>query len=114
MGIEYRIKFEVPKNYSPQGLFKKLPSPIYRETMREIYSYSIAEDGFFFLDSLVDRVIASVAFRLFVDEALRYSQAVVIVESENLWASVRHGRGLWHVQRSIARSGVSCWLERIE
>jgi hypothetical protein len=81
VGIEYLIQFEVPPDYSPQGLFKKLPSPIHRETMREIYNYRIDKDGFYFLDSLVDKAVASVAFRLFVDEALSHAESVQITEA---------------------------------
>jgi hypothetical protein len=81
MGIEYRIQFQVPSNYSPQGLFKKLPSPIHRESMQEIYNYRIERDGFYFLDSLVDRAVASIAFRLFVDEALSHAESVQIAEA---------------------------------
>jgi hypothetical protein len=81
MGIEYRIKFAVPPGYSPEGLLRKLPSPINRETMQEIYAYTIEEDGFYFLDSLVDREVASVALRVLVDEALSHSQSVQVDEA---------------------------------
>ena len=38
MGIEYKIKFNVPENFNPSALFKKLPSPIARGQMAEIYN----------------------------------------------------------------------------
>jgi hypothetical protein len=80
MGKEYKIKFQVPSDYSPANLFKKMPSPIHRQTMTEIYNYRIERDGFYFLDSLVNNEAASIAFRQFVDEALKHSESVEIIE----------------------------------
>jgi hypothetical protein len=80
MGIEYKIKFNFPKGYNPSALFNKLPSPIDRATMTEIYNYRIDEDGFYFLDNLVDNAIASVAFKRFVNEALSHANSVEIFE----------------------------------
>ena len=78
MAKEYKIKFAVPPNYNPTSLFKKMPSPIHRQTMSEIYNYRIENDGFYFVDSSVDTNVASGAFRLFVDEALKYSKSIEI------------------------------------
>jgi len=80
MGIEYKIKFAVPADYNPASLFQKLPSPIDRRAMAEIYSYAIEADGFYFIDNLVDRAVAAVALRSFLDEALCFSQSVEISE----------------------------------
>ena len=80
MGKEYRIKFAMPADYNPVNLFKKLPSPIHRPTMSEIYNYKIEKGGFYFSDALVDSNVSSVAFRLFVDEALKHSKSIEIVE----------------------------------
>lgn len=80
MGIEYKIKFSIPKDYNSAALFKKLPSPIHRATMTEIYNFKIEQDGFYFIDHLVDDEVASVAFRRFVNEALDHGGSVKIVE----------------------------------
>jgi len=80
VGIEYKIKFLVPPGYDPGNLFKKLPNPIHRPTMTEIYSYGIEKDGFYFLDALVDKQVASIAFRMFVDEALLHAESIEIIE----------------------------------
>jgi hypothetical protein len=80
MGIEYKIKFVLPENFSPTGLFKKLPSPIARGPMAEIYNYAIEPEGFYFVDNLVNREVAAVALRMFIDEALSHSQVVQILE----------------------------------
>jgi hypothetical protein len=80
VGIEYKIKFLVPPRYDPGNLFKKLPSPIHRPTMTEIYNYAIEKDGFYFLDSLIDKQVASIAFRMFVDEALLHAESIEIIE----------------------------------
>ncbi len=80
MGIEYKIKFTVPEGYDPSVLFKKLPSPIQKGQMMEIYNYRIEPDGFYFIDRLVNPVVASLALRRFIDEALRFSDSVQISE----------------------------------
>ncbi len=81
MKIEYRIKFAMPSDYNPAELFKKMPSPIHRKTMSEIYNYRIEKDGFYFVDWAVDQPVAATAFRLFVDEALRLGKSVEITRS---------------------------------
>jgi hypothetical protein len=80
MGHEYKIKFNVPKGYDPSALFKKLPSPIQSNLTREIYNYAIEKDGFYFIDHLVNHQVASVALRLFIDEALLHSETVMLLE----------------------------------
>ena len=76
MSKQYKIGFNSPPGYNPGEMFKKLPSPIHRQTMTEIYNYRIGPDGFYFGDHLVDRDVASQAFKLFVDEALKHSTSV--------------------------------------
>ena len=80
MGIEYKIKFNVPQGYDSSALFKRLPSPIDRLTMTEIYNFRIEPDGFYFVDHLVNDQVASVAFKKFVNEALSYGDLIQIVE----------------------------------
>lgn len=70
----------MPNDYDPSALFPKLPSPIDRRAMAEIYNYSIEADGFYFVDHLVDAGIATVALRRFLDEALRLSHSVEVTE----------------------------------
>ena len=80
MGLEYKLRFNVPENYDPTQLFKKLPSPIHRPSMTEIYNYKIERDGFYFVDHLVDEAISAKAFKLFVNEALSLSEQVELFE----------------------------------
>ena len=80
MSIEYKIQFTVPQDYDPSVLFKKLPSPIQKGQMMEIYNYKIEPDGFYFVDRLVNPGVASLALRRFIDEALRFSELVQIRE----------------------------------
>ena len=80
MAKEYKIKFAAPADYNPADLFKQMPSPIHRKTMSEIYNYRIEKDGFYFMDSLVDTTVTSVAFRLLVDEALKFGKPVEITK----------------------------------
>ena len=79
MVLEYKIKFTVPTGYDPSALFMKLPSPINRATMSEIYNYKIEQDGFYFVDRLVNDEVASIALKLFIDEALSHASSVHIV-----------------------------------
>ena len=80
MGIEYKMRFNVPTGYDPSALFKKLPSPINRTSMAEIYNFKIEQDGFYFVDHLVNDQVASIAFKRFVNEALSHGGSVEIAE----------------------------------
>lgn len=80
MGIEYKIKFAVPDDFDPAILFKKLPSPIAAGSVAAIYNYAIEPDGFYFVDHLANKDVASVALRCFIDEALSHSPSVQITE----------------------------------
>ncbi len=80
MGIEYKIKFTVPDDLKSSAMFEKLPSPISRDRMAEIYNYSVESDGFYFIDHLVNPEIASLALRRFIDEALRHGPSVEVIE----------------------------------
>jgi len=80
VGKEYKISFKLPAEYDPKELFRKLPSPIHRQVMDAIYDFRIESDGFYFLDSLVDNDVASIAFRCFVDEALAHCEKLEIIE----------------------------------
>ena len=77
MKREYIIRWRLPAGYDPSAVLSKLPSPI-ASRLREIYNYSVEEDGFFFVDHCVDDRIAGLAFKLFVDEALSYTRKVEI------------------------------------
>jgi len=77
MKVEYKIKFEMPKDYDPSEVLMKLPSPI-SSKITEIYNYSVEPYGFYFLDNLVDQKIAGHAMKLFIDEGFKYSGSVEI------------------------------------
>lgn len=78
MAVEYKIRFAVPKDYDPTGFFPRLPSPISRPQMKEIYNFRVDFDGFYFVDRLVDSKVAALALRLFLDEALSQSGSIVV------------------------------------
>jgi len=77
MGMEYKIKWRMPEGYDPSNVLRKLPSPISSQ-MTEIYNYAVEQDGFYFLDNLVDQTVAGHAMKIFIDEALKYSEQVSI------------------------------------
>ena len=80
MGVEYKIKFVVPVDFNPSVLFENLPSPIAPKRIEEIYNYTIEPDGFYFVDRLVNRNVASIALREFIDEALAHASSVQITK----------------------------------
>jgi len=80
MGREYQIKCAVPKGADLTALLQKLPSPINRNPMCEIYNYSVEPNGFYFVDHLVDSRRASEALRIFIDAGLARGDSVEITE----------------------------------
>jgi hypothetical protein len=81
MGIEYKIKCTVPNDAGIEAMFRRLPDPIHRGPLAEIYNYRIEPDGFYFVDRLVDTKTASVALRVFIDAALASNQTIEISEA---------------------------------
>jgi hypothetical protein len=80
MKKEYKIKCKVPNDAGIDALFRRLPSPINREPLAEIYNYKVQADGFYFVDKLVDATTASVALRVFIDAALASNRTIEISE----------------------------------
>ncbi len=81
--IEYKIEWKQPKKYDPTGVLRLLPCPISRD-MREIYNYSVEPYGFYLIDRGIDPKVSGFALKLFVDEALSYTDAVVIKKIKKL------------------------------
>lgn len=80
MSREYKIKCKIPGSEELDLMFQRLPSPIHRNPLAEIYNYKIEADGFYFIDKLVDTKTASLALRMFIDAALLSNQTVEISE----------------------------------
>lgn len=78
MGIEYKIRFELPRHYDRSVVETKLPDAT--GAAGAIYDYAVEPDGFYFIDHLAAPEIAAVAFRRLVDEALLHSDLVQILE----------------------------------
>ena len=79
MKKEYKIIFDMPKAYKSREVLHKLPSPISNQ-MTEIYNYSVKDYGFYLLDNLVDQATVGEAMKIFIDEALKYSKSIEVVE----------------------------------
>ena len=77
---EYKIKCKVPDDAGIEAAFRRLPSPIHRAPLAEIYNYKVEADGFYFVDHLADAKTASVALRVFIDAALASNQTIEISE----------------------------------
>jgi hypothetical protein len=78
MGFEYKIRFAVPAEMSHASLTARLPEPHAGGAWTE-YDFALEADGVYFVDH-GKSTVASVAFRLLVDEALRHAREVVIEE----------------------------------
>lgn len=115
VGIEYKIKFVMPMNFAPSALLGKLPSPIERSAMAEIYNYAVESDGFYFVDHLVKREIASEVFRLTRSypehhrPAFGQHRTFQMREQKSsetrtalLNSRWRHRHGLWYKVRTVA------------
>ena len=79
MKKEYKIIFDMPKAYKSREVLRKLPSPISSQ-MTEIYNYSVEDYGFYLLDNLVDQSRVGEALKIFIDEALKYSKSIEVLE----------------------------------
>jgi hypothetical protein len=80
MGREYKIQCIPPKDAALAVLLRKLPSPIQRPQIREIYNFRVDADGYYLIDHLVDRATSALALQIFVDAALSTSDRVTIVK----------------------------------
>jgi len=76
---EYLIKWEQPEGYNPSSVLQQLPSPISRD-IKEIYNYSVEPEGFYVFDRNIDSSVVGYAIKLFIDEALRYSESVEVIK----------------------------------
>ncbi len=74
---EYKIIWKQPAGYNPSKILQQLPSPISRD-MKEIYNYSIEDDSFIIKDRNIDPDIVGSVFKLFIDEALNYTDSIEI------------------------------------
>lgn len=80
MGREYKILCTPVGGSALQQLLQSLPPPFHRPQMQEIYNYRVEEDGYYFVDRLVDRSVAAVALLRFLDGALSTSLTVTVIE----------------------------------
>ena len=78
---EYVIKWKQPDGYNPSSVLQQLPSPISRD-MKEIYNYSVETDGFYVFDRNIDSSVVGCVIKLFIDEALQYSESVEIIKNK--------------------------------
>ena len=74
---EYQINCTPPEGQALKRLFARLPSPISRPEMREIYNYCINENDIYFVDRLVDAEVASKALGMFVEAGLEASSSSI-------------------------------------
>ena len=80
MGREYKITCTPLRDSALLQMLRKLPSPIQRPKMLEIYNYRVEDDGYYFIDHLVERSSASSALLVFIDAALSMGQSITITE----------------------------------
>jgi hypothetical protein len=80
MGREYKLICTPLRDSALSQILRKLPSPIQRPQMREIYNYRVEDDGYYFVVHLIDRSTASSALLIFLDAALSTNHSVTITE----------------------------------
>ena len=80
MGREYKIVCAPLQGAELAAMLRKLPSPIKRPQMTEVYNYRVESDGYYVVDHLVDRQVTAVALQLFIDAALTSGDSAEIVE----------------------------------
>ena len=80
MGREYRIECVPPRGEDLAHLLNRLPSPINRNPLAEIYNYRIEEDGIYFVDNLVAKDVAAIALKALIDSALATNERVTLYE----------------------------------
>lgn len=80
MGREYKILCKPLEDADLRQLLWGLPQPFHRPQMKELYNYSVHEDGYYLIDHLIDRTVAASALQLFLDAALSTGEAVTVVE----------------------------------
>ena len=78
MGREYKITCTPLRDSALLQMLRKLPSPIQRPKMLEIYNYRVEDDGYYLIDHLVERSTASSALLIFIDAALSMGQSITI------------------------------------
>ena len=81
MSREYKISCTPLKGSELFQMLRQLPSPIHRPRMVEIYNYRVEDDGYYFVDHLVDRKTAAVGLQVFLDAALSSTGSVTITEA---------------------------------
>lgn len=80
MGREYKITAKPLREAELFRMLQRLPSPIQRSRMREIYNFRVEDDGYYLIDHLVDRSVAAEALLVFIDAALSTQQTLTISE----------------------------------
>ena len=80
MGREYKILCRPAEGEALQRLLQKLPPPFRRPQMQEIYNFRVEEDGYYFIDHLVDRGTAASGLQIFLDAALSTDDRVTVFE----------------------------------
>lgn len=80
MGREYKILCKPADGAALQNLLRRLPPPFHRPQMQELYNYRVDDDGYYFVDHLIDRSVAAAGLLVFLDAALSTCQTVTIIE----------------------------------
>ncbi len=80
MGREYKILCTPVEGAASKRLICTLPPPFHRPQMHGIYNYRVDEDGYYFVNHLVDRSVAAEGLQIFLDAALSKGQTVTITE----------------------------------
>jgi hypothetical protein len=80
MSREYKILCKPVEGEELYTLLHGLPPPFHRPQMQELFNYSVDDDGYYFIDHLIDRSVAAVGLQMFLDAALSTDGIVTVLE----------------------------------
>lgn len=80
MSREYKITCAPLQGTVLSEILHRLPSPIKRPEMKEIYNFRVEDDGYYIIDHEIDRPRASLALVIFLDAALSTGKSATVTE----------------------------------
>jgi hypothetical protein len=82
---EYAIYLQsicTPPNFTKTPEYDRLPSPIKRPEIKEIYNYRVEKDCIYVFDRRVEERTVGLALKVFLDAAFTSNKSVKIIRTE--------------------------------
>ena len=81
MPFTYKI-ICTPPDFTKTPEYDRLPSPIKRPEIKEIYNYRVEKDCIYLFDRGVEERTAALALKVFLDAAFTSNKSVKIIRTE--------------------------------